>query len=59
MHSIAGWFTPLNALISLAVLLVIVGRSSWYVRVADRAHMFPRRWSSWFHHHQTPEKTSR
>jgi hypothetical protein len=59
MHSIAGWFTPLNVLIGLAVLLVIVGRLSWYARVADRAHMVPRSWSSWFHHHKTSEKTSR
>jgi hypothetical protein len=58
MRSIAGYLTPLNVVIGLAVLLVIVGRLSWYMGIADRAHMVPRRWSSWFHHHKTSEKTS-
>jgi len=58
MHSISGYFTPLNVLIALAVLLVIVGRLSWYLGLVDRAHMVPRGWSNWFHRHKTSEKTS-
>ena len=58
MHSIAGFLTPLNVLIGLAVLLVLVARLSWYLGIADRAGMVPRRWSNWLHHHKTSEKTS-
>jgi len=58
MHSIAGFLTPLNVLICLAVLAVVVGRLLMFLRVADRARMLPGAWTGRFYH-KTSEKTSR
>jgi Tfp pilus assembly protein FimT len=58
MHSIAGHFTLLSLLISLAVLALIVIRLSMFLRWADGARMVPKSWTSWLYD-KTSKKTPR